>query len=77
MGLAAAVSQAVLLRGELPRGDAALLPGVGDRQARCVASPLTDRGVLRSSSTRAPLLLTFPAALASRWMPGLLPDQLN
>ena len=69
-----AVLEAVLYRGELPRGDAAGIVGTGDRQARRVVSALTDRSVLVSDSSRAPLRLAFPATLASRWMPGLFPD---
>ena len=70
-----AIIEAVLYRGELPRGDAADIVGTGDRQARRVVSALSDRGVLVSESSRAPLRLAFPAALASRWMPGLFPDR--
>jgi Fic family protein len=70
-----AILEAMLYRGELPRGDAAGIVGTGDRQARRVVSALIDRGVLVSESSRAPLRLAFPAALASRWMPGLFPDQ--
>lgn len=70
-----AILEAVLYRGELPRGDAAAAVGTGDRQARRVVSALLDRGVLTSASTRAALRLAFPAALASRWMPGLFPEQ--
>ena len=70
-----AILEAVLYRGELPRGDAARIVGTGDRQARRVVSALTDRNVLVSDSTRAPLRLAFPAILASRWMPGLFPDR--
>src|SRR6202011_4013559 len=70
-----AILEAVLYRGELPRGDAAAIIGTGDREARRVVSALIDRGVLISESTRAPLRLAFPAALASRWMPGLFPDR--
>ena len=72
---AGAVLEALLYRGELPRGDAAAIVGTGDRQARRVVSALTERGVLTSDSTRAPLRLAFPAALASRWMPGLFPER--
>jgi hypothetical protein len=36
---------------------------------------LLDLGVLVSESTRAPLRLAFPAALAPRWMPGLFPER--
>ena len=70
-----AILEAVLYRGELPRRDAAGIVGTGDRQARRLVSALIDRGVLVSESTRAPLRLAFPAALASRWMPGLFPEQ--
>ncbi|TAK54925.1 MAG: Fic family protein, partial [Gammaproteobacteria bacterium] len=69
------VLEAVLYRGELPRGDAAGVVGTGERQARRVVSALLDRGVLVAAGTRAPLRLTFPAALASRWMPGLFPER--
>lgn len=69
-----AVLEAVLYRGELPRGDVARILGTSERNARRVTSALLERGVLVSDSTRAPLRLTFPAALASRWMPGLFPE---
>ncbi len=69
------VLEAILYRGELPRGEVATLLGVSDRQARRVTSTLLDRGVLLSDSSRAPLHLAFPAKLASRWMPGLFPEQ--
>ena len=67
--------EAVLYRGELPRGDAASIVGTGERQARRVVSALLDKEVLVSQSPRAPLRLAFPAALAERWMPGLFPDK--
>jgi Fic family protein len=69
------ILEALLYRGELPRGDAAAIVGTGERQARRVVSALIDQGVVTSESTRAPLRLTFPAALASRWMPGLFPEK--
>ena len=68
------ILEAVLYRGELLRGDAAAVVGASDRQARRIVSALFGRGVLASASTRAPLRLAFPAALASRWLPGLFPD---
>jgi len=70
-----AVLEAVLYRGELPRGDAAAIVGTGDRQARRVVSAMIERGVLLSESSRAPLRLAFPATLAARWMPGLFPER--
>jgi len=69
------ILEAVLYRGELPRGDADTVVGTGERQARRIVSALLDKGVLVSESSRAPLRLAFPAALASRWMPGLFPDR--
>jgi Fic family protein len=69
------ILEAILYRGELPRADAANIVGTGERQARRVVSGLLEQGVLTSESTRAPLRLAFPAALASRWMPGLFPER--
>lgn len=68
------VLDAVLFRGELPRGDVAGLLATGERQARRIVAALLERGVLQSDGERAPLTIAFPAALASRWMPGLFPD---
>jgi Fic family protein len=70
-----AILEAVLFRGELPRGDAAAIVGTGDRQARRIVAALLEQGVLTSESTRAHLRLAFPATLASRWMPGLFPER--
>ena len=69
------VLEALLYRGELPRGDVAGVLGVVERHARRVVSALADRGVLASDGPRAPLRLVFPATLASRWMPGLFPER--
>lgn len=69
------VLEAILYRGELPRGEVAGLLGTGDRNARRVTSALLERGVLTSESTRSPLHLNFPATLAARWMPGLFPEK--
>jgi Fic family protein len=69
------IIEAVLYRGELPRGDADTVVGTGARQARRIVSALVECGVLESESPRAPLRLTFPAALAQRWMPGLFPEK--
>jgi hypothetical protein len=62
-------------RGELPRGEVDRVVGRGERQARRIVSALLEKGVLVSPNPRAPLRLAFPAALASRWMPGLFPDK--
>ena len=71
------VLEAVLYRGELPRGDVAKLLVASERAARRVTSALIDHEVLASESSRAPLRLNFPASLASRWMPGLFPEKVG
>jgi Fic family protein len=68
------ILEAVLYRGELPRGEVADLLQLKDRQTRRIVSSLVGAGVLVSSSQKAPLRLAFPATLASRWMPGLFPE---
>ncbi|MDI7776646.1 Fic family protein [Asticcacaulis sp. EMRT-3] len=65
---------ALLYRGEIQRGDAAAITGLGERQARRVLSALSDAGVLASPSPRGAIRLAFPARLAGRWMPGLFPE---
>jgi Fic family protein len=74
---AGAVIEAVLYRGELPRGEVANVLGLTPRHTRRIVSALLDRGVLASKGPRDPLTLAFPAALASRWMPGLFPEQIS
>lgn len=69
------VLEAIQYRGELPRSDLAEIVGTGERQARRIVGSLTDFGVIKSDSSRAPLQLAFPATLASRWMPGLFPEK--
>jgi Fic family protein len=69
------ILEAVLYRGELPRGEAGAVAGTGERQARRIVSALLDKEVLTSDGPRAPLRLAFPAMLASRWMPGLFPEK--
>ena len=69
------ILEAILYRGELPRGEVPSLLGASDRHSRRVVAALIERGVIASQSTRAPLRLAFPAKLAYRWMPGLFPEQ--
>lgn len=68
------ILEAVLYRGELPRGDADSVLDTGERQARRVVSALLEKGALVSETPRSPLRLAFPAVLASRWLPGLFPE---
>jgi len=69
------VLEAVLYRGELPRGELPGLLNVTDRQARRITHQLVLKGVLAPALSKEPLRLAFPATLASRFMPGLFPDK--
>lgn len=69
------ILEAVLFRGELPRGDIPQIVGAVDRHARRITSALIKAGVLTSDNQRAPLRLAFPAKLADRWLPNLFPEK--
>jgi Fic family protein len=71
------VLEAVLYRGELPRGEVESILGTSGRHARRVVATLAECEVLVSESPRAPWRLAFPARLAPRWMPGLFPEQIH
>jgi hypothetical protein len=71
---AGAVLETLLYRGELPRGEAGELLGTSDRTARRIVAALIDQGVVTSDTPKGDLHITFPARLASRWMPGLFPE---
>jgi len=59
-----ALLEALLYRGEVPRGEVQAITGTGERQARRVAAALIGQGVIASESSRAPLRVAFPAAVA-------------
>lgn len=63
--------RAVLVRGEVDRGDAAAILGVAPRTARAVIKELTDDGVLGSITPRAPLQLRFPSQTHEMLFPRL------
>ncbi|WP_405226775.1 Fic family protein [Lentisalinibacter sediminis] len=67
--------EAILYCGELPRGEVPERIGTSERTANRVVAGLTRHGVITSQSPRSPLRVAFPARLASRWMPGLFPEQ--
>ena len=69
------VLAAMLYRGEIPRGEVPRTLDVSERTANRVVADLVERGVLTSQTPKAPLRITFPATLASYWMPGLFPEQ--
>ena len=67
------ILEAILYRGEISRGEVAGILNLTDRHARRITSALIEKGIIVSDTAKSPLKLAFPAALASRWMPGLFP----
>jgi hypothetical protein len=63
----------ILFNGQLERKDLPRIVGMDDRQARRVAQPLVEAGLIRAATSRAAYRLAFPATLAARLMPGLYP----
>lgn len=61
------------LAGEVERSKVPMLTGYEERAARKVTSELVKSGMLKATSTRAPLRLAFPASIAERWFPRLYP----
>lgn len=61
--------EAILYRGESPRGEVTNLLGIPERSARRITSELLQQGIFASESTRAPLRL----ASLSRWLPAGCP----
>lgn len=68
-----AVLREAVLSGEVERSKIPSLTGYEERGARNVTAALVDRGMLTSTSHRAPLRLAFPAEVAERWFPNLYP----
>lgn len=66
---------AILYRGEVPRGDVAQILGLSTRYRRDSVAALTQLGVVASVTPYGPLRLVFTAKLVPRWMPGLFPDE--
>jgi Fic family protein len=71
--LSFAVLREVVLAGEVERGRVPAILNMQERGARNVTSALLEKGLLVSSSPRAPLRLGFPAEAVERWFPALYP----
>jgi len=70
-----AVSQALLQRGEMPRGEAQLIVGSSERTARGVLSRLIDAGLVASDTPKGPVSLRFTTSSAETLFPRLFPAQ--
>lgn len=63
--------RAVLVRGQVERGDVAAVLGVAPRTARAVIKELTDDGILGSETPRSTLELRFPSQTHEMLFPRL------
>jgi len=68
---ATAIARDVLLRGEVPRGEAARITGLRDRAARDVLKQLTDSRLLASATPKGPVSLRISADAAETLFPRL------
>ncbi len=62
-----------LLAGQFERGQATLLTGYKERQARTTLSQLLKHQLLKAESLRGPVRLGFPIHVIERWLPRLYP----
>ena len=63
--------RAVFMRGAIPRGQAQEILSMSERNARRTVSALLDRGLLQSTSHRAPLTIGLPLAVLPYYFPDL------
>ena len=61
-------------RGEIARGEAQTITGLGERTARDLVGELLRDGLLGSSSEKGPVSLQFPSVSADVLFPRLFPE---
>ena len=64
----------VLLRGEIPRGEAARITGRPERTARRILKGLLDKKLLSADTEKGPVRLSFPARVSGYYFPRLYPE---
>lgn len=66
--------EALLYRGQVPRGEAPRVIGASGSVSRRAVADLFKLDAIRSDTPYGPLRLALPATLAPRWLPGLFPE---
>ncbi len=64
----------VLLRGEVPRGEAARITGKAERTARRILKDLLEKRLLSAETEKGPVRLSFPARAVGYYFPRLYPE---
>lgn len=67
------ILHAVLLHGELPRGEAGEASGYAERKGSQLIKQLLEEGLLRSDSPKGPVRLGFPAHATAYLFPDMIP----
>ena len=68
------ILEQVLQRGELPRGEAALVSGLKERSARALLGTLTQDGIIGSETPKGPVSLRFSLDAIEILFPSLFPE---
>jgi Fic family protein len=63
-----------LLRGEVPRGEAARITGRPERTARRILKNLLDKKLLAANTEKGPVRLKIPASVAGYYFPRIYPE---
>jgi Fic family protein len=66
----------LLLRGEVPRGDAPRITGVSERTARRILTQLVRERLLVSDTPKGPVRLGFPVSVVGLYFPRLYPEDV-
>lgn len=69
--------QEALMRGEVPRGEASRITGLGERTARHLLGQLIAENLLWSKTPKGPLRLGFPPSAVPYYFPRLYPAQVE
>ena len=64
----------VMLRGEVPRGEAKRISGLNERTARSLVSRLEKEGLVTSESHRSPIRFSIPPKVVGYYFPNLYPE---
>ena len=64
----------VLLRGEVPRGEATRITGRPERTARRILKGLLDKKLLNADTEKGPVRLNFPVGVVGYYFPRLYPE---
>lgn len=68
------ILEELVLRGEMPRGEAARITGLGERTARNVLADLVLDGIVSSDTPKSPVSLRFPVHAVDILFPRLFPE---